>query len=166
MCGLCIVLGALVPFFAYLPVFAIGMAAYQNKDRILKWMRGKRILLAFLAFVLIDFSYISKWLGWEIASSIQNNVTAIGAAVMLLCVYELTVNRSCIGRAIGALGDCSYHIYLVHMPVLIWFRFLCGKCGFGGYAFTTICVTCILAAALYKADGWMHQVIPKQIASK
>ena len=110
VCCLCIVLGAIVPFFAYLPVFSVGMVAYQYRNRILNWMRGRRMLFALLAFVLMDFSCICKWLGLGSASFIQNNVTALGAAVMLLCVYEITVSRSCLEHAMKFLGDRSYHI--------------------------------------------------------
>ena len=119
------------------------------------------MLLALLAFVLMDFSYICKWLGWETASFIQNNVTALGAVVMLLCVYEISMSRSCLGRIMRFLGDRSYYIYLVHMLALIWFRFLCCRLGFGVYAVIVICVTGILATMLYRADSWMHQVIQK-----
>ena len=165
VCGLCIVLGALVPFFAYLPVFAMGMAACQNKERILKWMRSKRLLLTILAFVLIDYSYICKWLGWETASFIQNNVTALGASIMLLCVYEISANRNGLGRVFETLGNQSYHIYLVHMPVLIWFRFICGRFGFWVYAIIATSVAYILATVLNRADDRIHRAIYKKFAT-
>ena len=55
---LCVLLGAAIPFFAYLPVFAMGMIACRYKDYILKWIRNKKLLVSLLAFLLMDFSYL------------------------------------------------------------------------------------------------------------
>lgn len=156
VCCLCILLGVFIPFFAYLPVFAIGMIACRYKSCILKWIRNKKLLVSSAAFLLMDFSYLCNWLGWETMAAVRHNVTAFGAAIMVLCVYEVTENRTRMGVVFEKLGDQSYYFYLVHMIMLIWFRFIPGYLGFGAYAVVVICVTYIFTIGLYQTDRWIH----------
>ena len=88
--------------------------------------------------------------------AVCNNVTACGAAIMVLCVYEITENRTRMGAALEKLGDQSYDIYLIHIIVLIWFRFVPGYLGFGIYTVLAVCFTYIFAIGLYQADQWIH----------
>jgi peptidoglycan/LPS O-acetylase OafA/YrhL len=83
--------------FHYLPVFLIGVFVFQYRSELI----GKRQMLGLIAVMVLSMSRISGWL-----------VPLVAVPTALLIAFSTTESR-----AMDRVGDVSYSLYLLHLPI-------------------------------------------------
>lgn len=83
--------------FHYLPIFLIGVFVFQYRARII----GLREMLALIAVMAVGMHQLSGWLVPAVAVPT--------GLLIALCTFE---NRAC-----DRVGDLSYSLYLLHLPI-------------------------------------------------
>ncbi len=158
-----LVIGYFVPVFLYLPVFVLGMSIYKYLNNGIPCKKYQKLLLGVFGFLLMDTTYIFKWFGITVPDYLHINITAFGAVFFLAAMYQLTA-ESVFSKVLVKLGDLSYYIYLVHMVVMLWFRFLYVRCGFAVFAVVCVAVTYALAECIGCADRFFQKWLRKSVS--
>ncbi len=83
--------------FHYLPIFLIGVFVFQYRARIIGW----RELLGLIAVMIVVMHRLSGWL-----------VLLVAIPTALLIAFSSFENRTA-----DRVGDVSYSLYLVHLPI-------------------------------------------------
>ena len=83
--------------FHYLPVFLIGVFVFQYRARIVEL----REMLGLIAVMVLAMSHLSGWL-----------VSLVAVPTGLLIAFSTFHNR-----AMDRVGDVSYSLYLLHLPI-------------------------------------------------
>jgi len=105
--------------FEYNFYFALGQFIYVYKDAILAKLEGKnykRLLLAiaFVLYVAFDLCYLKKYF------FMANFLAGITVFLLIVAFLKYDFKNTLFVKAIIKLGEISYSLYLVHLPVLLF----------------------------------------------
>jgi peptidoglycan/LPS O-acetylase OafA/YrhL len=106
-------------FFSQLPVFLIGMAAYQilNRVSVPKWAAWGCVIIALAAiFFVLPFHQVPTWLG----STSNGTGPSVYAAAFGVLVFGLAngADNVIVNKPIRFLGRISYSFYLLHFAAI------------------------------------------------
>jgi peptidoglycan/LPS O-acetylase OafA/YrhL len=106
--------------------FALGLAAWRERERLARWVAALPRAGAAALFALALFAWAAPlWLGWSLASPRRHEaasiaVMALGATgLVALAAWRSGPNRLLSLPPVALLGRISYSVYLVHFPVLL-----------------------------------------------
>lgn len=134
-----------ISYFAYLPVFVIGMIAKKHFGNGV-CIKNKKIICALVVFsvIFLDIDHIFIWIGVKLPGYIVRNTVAFGAAILAVILFRASKKFS----VLLWIGDNSFQIYLVHMVVLLWFRFLPEYVPYTLYGVVCVAATVVIVEAV------------------
>lgn len=104
--------------FEYNFYFALGQFIYVYQNKILAKLGGKNyklilLTVSFILFIVFDILYLQKWF------FLGNFLAGISVLLLIITFLKYEFKKTLFIKAIIKLGEISYSLYLVHLPVLI-----------------------------------------------
>ncbi|WP_411379975.1 acyltransferase family protein [Pseudomonas sp. MPB26] len=126
----------------FLMGIVIGMLYRRGLCRSRPWLPLLGIVVASMA--VYYGADIPRALEWGVPS----------AVLVISCVALEPYFQG--ARFLKVLGDCSYSVYLIHVPVLAVGQFVAERMGINPYAMLLVCVT-VTAVGAYGSYQWLEQ---------
>lgn len=142
-----------VDAFAYLPVFVIGsVLSNRLKKNELEDDNRLKVACLVLGILLLSVEYLRILPGTKLGSYVTEILTAVGASfIVIFCERARQGNGSVYGYMVW-FGNISYYFYLVHLVVILFFRFLLAYTSLGIYAVIVFSLSLVLAIGLASLD--------------
>jgi len=150
-----------VPSLSYLPVFFFGVVLAQNWSRVeerFRFLRTKSVLSHLVAFLLLlaalcgltsYFLVGHRVPSWLITPRVATLPLVVGSIVIVMILAQMwqPLKRILNVWPLRFLGDISFSLYLVHLPIVVTAIFVFGSGGVA--AVSGVCVAIGLAVLFY-----------------
>lgn len=152
---------ALIAFVSNLSVFMAGLLAFRFFERARTTPAAERVAMLAALFALVVIGLLLSPLGARLSIPGNPDILGFGLAFGALCLWQaLRPSWLLRGRPALWLGERSYSLYLLHIPVLmnlkpVYARILVTtdsvSLGFFGCVAATLLPLCLLAELTYRA---------------
>lgn len=143
----------------YLSVFYIGILCYEAY--------GEKDIKHDIQWLRIIFGMLVLWIGFFFEEGFvgRNVLFSVGWIVILLEMKDINAKGE-MARLLCKLGDYSLYLYVVHFPILLFFRFVICKnsiCYWIVFFLCYILFTMASAFCIYKLDNGITTFLKKNI---